>query len=190
MFNLTSNNFIFFINAFIFIFLTNCTCGGGVNRTDSELFHDMFQQKSIKAQKGNTKGTFMRIPPKNTRAINKKYYLYKNDIKGASKYLKNPFKNISPEELMLIGKRQYNKACIYCHGSLGDGYGAIANKMIVKPPSLLSQKVINFSEGRIYHIIHEGQGLMGSYKKQVRSEKHRWALVYYIRTLQKQSVRK
>lgn len=180
----------YFIIPFISIFLTNCTCSGGVNRTDSELFHDMLQQTNIKAQEGNKNGTFMRVPPKNTRAINKNYYAYKGDLKKAETHLKNPFKNMLTSELIGIGKRQYEKACIYCHGSLGNGNGAVAKVMIVKTPSLLSDKIINATDGRIYHIIHEGQGFMGSYKKQVRSEKNRWALINYIRLLQKQSLRK
>ena len=169
--------------------IVGCTCSGGRNRTDVEIFHDMIQQKHIKAQEGDETGTFMRLPPENTRARNREYYPYKGDPKGAGKHLKNPFQGEFSAELIGIGKRQYDKACIYCHGATGDGQGAVAKKMTVRPLSLLTDKAISYSDGRIYHIIHEGQGLMGAYRKQVRGEKERWALVNYIRMLQKQALR-
>ena len=169
---------------------TGCTCEGGKNRTDFELFHDMIKQKNIKAQEGDETGTFMRVPPDNTRARNKVYYPYKDDPEGAEKKLKNPFAGELSPELIGIGKRQYERACIYCHGPTGEGEGKVAKKMTVKPPSLLTEKAINYSDGKMYHIIHEGQGLMGSYRKQVRGEKQRWALVNYIRMLQKQALEK
>ena len=174
---------------FVSLFLTNCTCSGGKNRTDFEIFHDMIKQKNIKAQEGDEKGTFMRLPPENTRARNREYYPYKGDLEGAEKNLQNPFQGQFSPELIGIGKRQYERACVYCHGVTGAGEGAVAAKMTVKPPSLLAEKAVNYSDGRLYHIIHEGQGLMGSYRRQVRGEKERWALVNYIRMLQKRTVR-
>ena len=182
-------NFKILCVLFIALFLTNCTCSGGKNRTDFEIFHDMFQQQNIKAQEGDKEGTFMRLPPENTRARNKKYYPYKGNPEGAEKKLKNPFHGQFSPELIGIGKRQYERACIYCHGATGGGEGAVAAKMTVKPPSLLTDKAINYSDGRLYHIVHEGQGLMGSYRKQVRGEKERWALINYVRMLQKRTVR-
>lgn len=172
------------------LFLSSCTCSGGKNRTNFEIFHDMMQQQNIKAQEGDTEGTFMRLPPENTRARNKKYYPYKGDPEGAGKNLKNPFQGQLSAELIGIGKRQYERACIYCHGATGGGEGTVAAKMTVKPPSLLTDKAINYSDGRLYHIVHEGQGLMGSYRKQVRGEKERWALINYVRMLQKRALRK
>ena len=179
-----------FFTVCAFIFLVGCTCSGGKNRTDFEIFHDMIQQKNIKAQEGNEEGTFMRLPPQNTRAQNKKYYPYKGDPEGAEKNLKNPFEAQFSPELIGIGKRQYEKACVYCHGAVGGGNGKVAARMTVKPPSLLSEKAVNYSDGRIYHIIHEGQGLMGGYRKQVPGEQERWALVNYVRMLQRQALRK
>ena len=178
-----------FCVSFVFLLLTNCTCSGGKNRTDFEIFHDMIQQKNIKAQEGDKEGTFMRVPPENTRARNRKYYPYKNDPEGAEKNLKNPFAGQFSPEMIGIGKRQYEKACIYCHGATGAGEGKVAQKMTIKPPSLLADKAIGYSDGRLYHIIHEGQGLMSSYRKQVRGEKERWALINYVRMLQKQAMK-
>ncbi len=183
------NCFGWFSLSVLFVWLSGCTCSGGKNRTDFEIFHDMIQQKNIKAQEGDEEGTFMRVPPENTRARNKKYYPYKGDPEGAEKKLKNPFQNAFSAEIIGIGKRQYERACIYCHGTAGDGNGKVAQKMTVKPPSLLTEKAVNYSDGKLYHIIHEGQGLMSGYRKQVRGEKERWALVNYVRLLQKTALR-
>ncbi len=150
----------------------------------------MLQQPSIKTQEGSETGEIlMRTPPENTRARNQSYYIYEGQPVQAEKNLKNPFHGQLSPALIGLGQRQYEKACIVCHGVKGDGQGLVAIKMAVKPPSLLTQKVMDFSDGRIYHIIYEGQGLMGAYKKQVSREKDRWALVNYIRMLQNRSLR-
>ena len=186
------------------LFLPGCGLGGGKNRTDMEVFHDMFQQQNIKPQEGgkqlpweekkNTKPktgwdshlgkTFMRAAPEHSRARGFSYYPYRGNLKAAERNLVNPFKgNFSPY-VVGMGKRQYEKACIYCHGSRGLGKGPVALKMAVPPPSFMD-KTLGYSDGRIYHVIHQGQGLMGAYREQVFTEKHRWALVNYIRSLQK-----
>ena len=127
----------------------------------------------------------MREPPEGTLALNKEYYPYKDDLEGAIKNLKNPFKGKYSQALLLKGKRNYQKACIYCHGDKGDGETAMKTLMIVRPPSLLSEKALKMPDAQIYHIIHEGQGVMGAYRLQVRTREERWALVNYIRNLQK-----
>ena len=160
-------------------------CSAGKNKTNVELIQDMMNQESLKTQEEGA----MFVPPEHSRAINRTYYPYKGRVDLAEKKLKNPLQDQFSGELVGLGKRQYEKACIYCHGSKGLGEGVVAGKMIVKPLSLVSEKAMNYSDGRLYHIIHEGQGLMGGYSKQVPGEKERWALVNYVRMLQKQAVR-
>lgn len=170
------------------LLLTGCSCSGGKNRTDIEVFHDMIQQGNIKTQEGENEQTLMFHPPENTIARNIHYYPYKGQPLEAEKNLENPLKNVFSAYVIGLGKRQYEKACIYCHGATGKGEGSVAEKMAVKPPSLLTDKVLTYSDGRIYHIIHEGQGLMGAYRKQVTGEEEIWALVNYIRLLQQRSL--
>ena len=166
---------------FIFVF---SACTAGKDRTNIEWIQDMMNQPSIKDQ---TKGDEIKPmePPDGVLAMNHNPYPYKDDLKGAIKNLKNPFYGKESQELLLIGKRSYQKACIYCHGKTGDAESAMKHLMIVRPPSLLSQKARDMKDSQIYHIIHEGQGVMGSYRLQVQSKKERWALVNYIRNLQK-----
>ena len=174
----------------IYLLLPACACQSGKKYTDIEIFTDMLQQASIKAQEGSSEGkSQMLSPPENTRARNQNYYLYKGEPNLAEQNLKNPFKGNTSPSLIGLGQRQYEKACMICHGVQGDGQGLVAKKMAVKPPSLLTDKVMHYSDGRIYHIIHEGQGLMGAYKKQVSKEKDRWALINYIRMLQTRAMK-
>lgn len=193
---------------FISLFLMRCTCSGGSNRTDSELVLDMIQQKTIKPQEGGAEGQLqMLLPPEGTKAQNRSYYPYTGDPLKAEKELKNPL-TLTPETLK-EGETYYTQFCIYCHGRIGDSLkgATVAPKMIIKPPSLLTDKVKKYSDGRVYHIIHEGQGLMGPYRIQLgtkeqvlkdslsekghyKGSKRMWSVVLYIRSLQKLSEKK
>jgi mono/diheme cytochrome c family protein len=53
-----------------------------------------------------------------------------------------------------------------------------------QPPSLLSDKIRNWPDGRIFHVISRGQGLMPSYESQVPT-RQRWAVIQYVRALQR-----
>ncbi|HZE19942.1 MAG TPA: cytochrome c, partial [Candidatus Angelobacter sp.] len=52
------------------------------------------------------------------------------------------------------------------------------------PPSLLSEKVSGWPDGRIYHVITRGQNLMPSYSSQILPE-DRWAVIHYVRALER-----
>ena len=163
-------------------FLLSCTAGK--DRTSVELIQNMMKQPAVKAQRKEGE-IGVRTPPEGTRALNKKYYPYKNSLERAIKNLKNPYEGSYSSSLILLGKKNYQKTCTYCHGVKADGNGSMKNTMIVVPPSLLSKKVRDMTDAQIYHIIHEGQGLMGSHRIQVRTIKERWAVINYIRSLQK-----
>jgi mono/diheme cytochrome c family protein len=49
---------------------------------------------------------------------------------------------------------------------------------------LHSNRIRNFEDGRIYHVITNGRNVMPAYAAQVIREE-RWAIVNYIRVLQK-----
>ena len=189
------------------LFLAGCSCSGGKNRTDSQWTTDMAKQNNIKAQEGTDSGQIlMRKSPEGTRARNRRYYPYTGDPLTAGEKLKNPLAENT--DSIMKGKAHYERYCIYCHGSQGDvGVGAtVAPKMFVKPPSLLTDKAKAYSDGRLYHIIYEGQGLMGAYRIQLETseqvimshymkdsfEKYRgsdsiWSVVNYVRLLQQTS---
>lgn len=180
-----SINFVFLT---LFIFIVGCN--GGKNQTNIELVQAMMDQKSVKFQDwdANKPNQFaMSIPPENTVPRGYKPYPYKGKPEDAGKGLKNPHQQNFSKTTLELGKKKYDIYCSVCHGSLGMGDGPVAGKMILKPPMLVSQKVKDFSDGRIFHIITDGQGVMGSYLTQIQEEDSRWAIVNYIRTLQKRS---
>jgi mono/diheme cytochrome c family protein len=108
--------------------------------------------------------------------------------------LQNPLKSASLAAEMSIkyedlGQQKYEINCAICHGTKGDGYGALVEKrgdlLLKKPPSLLDDSYKKYSDGRMYYVITYGWGLMGNYGTQITDENERWAVVNYIRELQK-----
>lgn len=165
-------------------------CTGGKNKTNVELIQNMMDQVSVKSQDWdplNPAKTQMRVPPVGTVSRELTPYKYVGDPLGAEQNLKNPLE--ATPEVLSRGQKYYNIYCNVCHGDTGIGDGPVAAKMAVKPPSLMSEKVRGFKDGRIFHIITEGQGVMGSYASQIPEEDthKRWAIVVYIRSLQKKS---
>lgn len=142
-----------------------------------ELIQDMMESPAVKAQED------MRVPPEGTVPIGFRPYRHHFDPATAEKVLVNPVAvNAATLER---GKNRYEIYCLVCHGAGGAGDGTVAEKMPVRPPSLLSDKVRKFNDGRIFHIISDGQGVMGSYASQIPSEQDRWSVVNYVRSLQK-----
>ena len=89
----------------------------------------------------------------------------------------------SSEENIAAGALLYGQMCTQCHGEEGKGDGAISrNGHIVGIPSY-SGKLKDLPEGKMYHTLQYGKGLMGSHASQL-SQKDRWLIIEYIKTLQ------
>jgi mono/diheme cytochrome c family protein len=71
--------------------------------------------------------------------------------------------------------------CSVCHGTQGKGDGPISGK-IPTPPSYVSDRVLQFPEGRIFHVITRGSGKMPSYAAQLSADE-RWKVVTYVHTV-------
>ena len=158
-----------------------------------ELVQDMMDQPALKAQdyepSNPTKGS-SRLPPEGTVPVGYTPYKYAGDAAQASAKLKNPFAGNTNVEILELGRRKYEIYCALCHGYSGAGDGTVAPKMALKPPTLLSDKVKGLTDGGIFHIITDGQGVMSSYAYQLVNENDRWAIVNYVRSLQKLSNQK
>lgn len=81
------------------------------------------------------------------------------------------------------GKELYNTYCSPCHGWQAKGDSRL-NNQFPNPPSLHSEKLRNWTDGQIYHVIVNGQNIMPSYAKLLNPEE-RWKVVNYIRALQR-----
>ena len=108
-------------------------------------------------------------------------YLFTDDPEGAAENLVNPY--VADEENIALGKRKYLTYCSPCHGDLGKGDSRLKGQF-PNGPTVHSDKVKSWTDGHIYHVISEGQNVMPGYKKTV-TRKERWAIVNYVRTLQR-----
>jgi mono/diheme cytochrome c family protein len=95
--------------------------------------------------------------------------------------LSNPY--LPTKENLDLGEKKYLTFCSPCHGNFGDGDSRL-NEQFPNPPSLHSDRARGFSDGWIYHVITNGQNIMSSYAPQI-TRKERWAIVNYIRVLQR-----
>jgi mono/diheme cytochrome c family protein len=170
-----------------------CTPPAQHSEPNIELIQDMMEQPALKAQDfepyDRMKGS-SRLPPEHSVPVGYKPYAYHNDPEAASKNLKNPYSaNMSPE-ILTLGQRKFETYCAVCHGYKGAGDGPVSVKMALKPPPLISEKITAYPDGHIFHIITDGQGVMSSYAYQLVDENDRWAIVNYVRSLQKMSTSK
>jgi mono/diheme cytochrome c family protein len=83
------------------------------------------------------------------------------------------------------GRRHFETYCAACHGILGDGNSAVAEKMSLrKPEDLLSDDARAYPPGRVFQAIRQGYGLMPSYRVQLDANAA-WSVVAYVRALQR-----
>lgn len=92
---------------------------------------------------------------------------------------------ITPE-LLERGRERYDIFCQPCHGRVGDGKGVTitAYAGMVPPPSYHEQRLRDKPDGEYFDNITNGIRTMKSYRHQL-SAADRWAIVAYIRALQR-----
>ncbi len=106
------------------------------------------------------------------------------ELKQAAKLINNPFEKIKNDQSFLQrGQIVYQNFCQVCHGASGKGDGLIVQHGFPAPPSLLTQRVNNFTDGQIFYIITFGYKNMPSYYSQISPE-DRWKVTAYVRKLQ------
>ncbi len=81
------------------------------------------------------------------------------------------------------GKKLADTNCVSCHGASGKGDGAAAAALNPKPADWTSAKVQGETEGELFWKISNGRGPMPPWKH--LSEKDRWDLVSYVKSLKK-----
>jgi mono/diheme cytochrome c family protein len=88
-------------------------------------------------------------------------------------------------ELVARGADRYRIYCQPCHDPRGDGKGVLAQRGGVPTTSMHDPKVLNATDGHIYNVITNGQGLMQSYRWPIQPA-DRWAIVAHVRKMQQQ----
>ncbi len=113
-------------------------------------------------------------------------YPYPNTAEGyeqAGLALKSPI--VMTEATVEQGKAIYTKFCQHCHGPAGKGDGPAVERSNGKypPPNAYDGPLVDLPEGKMYHTVTFGKGMMGSHASQLNKEE-RWLVVHYVKFLQ------
>lgn len=157
-----------------------------------EVIQDMMESPAVKAQEYDESSPDhrgMRVPPEGTVPVGFAPYKYAKNIEGMPANA-NPLSGDTASEVLLVGQKFYFTNCAVCHGDQGQGGDSTpaAQKMGLKPPPLISDKIKGWTDGQIYHVITQGQGVMKPYASHI-PQKFRWQVVNYIRHLQKSEIK-
>jgi hypothetical protein len=147
-------------------------------------FNWMMEQPKLKVQQPSSvfkDGIGMQKPVEGTVSREFMPYPYSGKPDDAAEYLVNPLP--VTKEVLDEGKSKYLTFCSPCHGNFARGDSRLQGQF-PNPPTLHSDKVRSWPDGRIYHVITEGQNAMPSYAPQLSPEE-RWVIIRYIRVLQR-----
>lgn len=87
------------------------------------------------------------------------------------------------------GKVIYLKICSVCHGTGGKGDGVAAAGLTIKPANHTAAIVQSQTDGAIWHELSNGHAPMPAYKT-ILTDKQRWEVVCFIRTLKPKTAKK
>lgn len=147
-------------------------------------FNWMAEQKKLKAQQSSeffNDGIGMRKPVEGTIPRGVLPYSTNDKSGGADTLLVNPL--LPTKKVLERGKAKFLTYCSPCHGNFAEGDSRLQGQF-PNPPTLHSDKVREWSDGQIYHVITRGQNAMPSYATQISPEE-RWKIIHYIRALQR-----
>ncbi len=82
------------------------------------------------------------------------------------------------------GRDRYQIFCAPCHGALGDGNGITKRYGMGATPTFHDGRLRSMPDGEIYNTITNGKNTMMSYADKLSPE-DRWAVVSYVRALQR-----
>lgn len=112
-------------------------------------------------------------------------YPYTNDTTGYGRAGRELFSPIPfTQENVDKGKIIYDKFCLHCHGAKGDGDGKVVEVGGHPPPTAYNGPLKNLPEGKMFHSITYGKGMMGSHAGQLDKEE-RWTVIQYVKYLQR-----
>ena len=88
------------------------------------------------------------------------------------------------ENVLERGRERYTIYCHPCHDARGDGRGILFQRGNVPTATFHQEKMLKYSDGQIFDIMTNGQGLMPAYRWPIPPA-DRWAIVAYVRGLQR-----
>jgi mono/diheme cytochrome c family protein len=97
-------------------------------------------------------------------------------------FLVNPLSRAA--DVFAMGRKAFATRCAVCHGALGSGVGSLTAAYGAKPANLQAQQFREYPDGKIYWAISMGKNAMPSHAADL-TEAQRWAVVHYVRALQR-----
>ncbi len=143
----------------------------------------MQDQPRLSAQQGSAffqDGRGMRMPVAGTVA--RGYLPSATGSQEEAATLPNPVPRT--KEVFAIGRAAFSDRCALCHGALGDGVGSLTAAYGAKPANLQAQQFRDYPDGKIYWAIVNGKNAMPGHAADL-TEQQRWAVVHYVRALQR-----
>lgn len=177
----------FLIGGFFSLLLTVTACERDPRKPGYEVMPEMVHAvpyESFALNPVTEDGKTLQLPAPGTVPRGFMPYHYGDtpeEAERAGRELLNPIS--AAPTVFARGKQVYETFCLVCHGPEGKGDGPLIPKF-PNPPSFTSKAVREYPEGRIYHVVTKGFGLMASYASQI-SQEDRWKLVHYVQTLQR-----
>ena len=161
------------------ILLTGCVSSTTRN-PPIELIPDMKHQMKVKAQT-----LLARAPAAGTVAVGH----LKDDDGYNTGVVDDKYIGLNPEKIdkafLERGQQRFNIYCTPCHDRTGNGRGIVPlRNPSWLPSSLQDPRQKAMVDGEIFNIITIGRRTMPTYAAQI-PEKDRWAIVAYVRALQR-----
>jgi mono/diheme cytochrome c family protein len=88
------------------------------------------------------------------------------------------------QEVFATGRQAFKNRCEVCHGALGNGMGSLTAAYGAKPANLQAKQFLDYPDGKLYWAIVNGKNAMPSHAADL-TETQRWAVVHYVRALQR-----
>ena len=170
------------------VFLTGCVRGCTSSRPPIHPNPSMDNQPKVRAQSASTfffDGSSMRQPVPGTVAIDG---LREDTAFFTGKGADGQFVTTNPvtvdDAVLERGKQRYTIYCQPCHDARGDGKGILFQRGNVPPATFHQEKLLKYSDGQLFDVMSNGQGLMPAYKWPIPPS-DRWAIIHYIRSMQR-----
>lgn len=161
-------------------------CDRGPNDPGWDYFPDMYYSPAYQTWSENPvleDGVTMQPPVEGTIPRNMIPFQYERteeELERAGRELSSPVH--ASHAAIERGANVYSVFCMNCHGERGDGLGYLytSGKYLIPPSSLIDQKVRDYPDGSIYHIISLGYGVMAEHASLILPE-DRWKAILYLR---------
>jgi mono/diheme cytochrome c family protein len=184
--------FLYFCLGFLLLSLATFAIAGKrgslSRKPPIEVFPDMDRQPKVRPQTRSAffaDGLGSRLPVAGTVARGSAFAdvpANTGHVTGQTNYVETiPIK--VDELVMARGRERFTIYCQVCHGPIADGNGVTKKLGMAVVANLHDKRIVQMSDGELFHVITNGRNLMGPYGDKLAPE-DRWAVISYVRALQ------